>query len=258
MCLIAFAWRCHPRYSLALIANRDEFHERPSAPAGFHADAPEVYGGRDLDKGGGWLELSTRRRLAAVTNVRAGRSPEVAPRSRGELVNDFVRSSNSQLPAGLPNTAGEFGRFNLLAWNADELRFASNYPEFGSRAVAPGLHRLSNAALDADWPKARRAEQGLRDWLEGLDAGADESDLGALFATLADARQADDAELPDTGVGLELERMLSSPFIVGERYGTRCSSVVLIDDKGALFCERRFGANGVFLGESRQRLSWQD
>lgn len=254
MCLIAFAWRCHPRYSLALIANRDELHARPSAAAAFLTDAPDVYGGRDLDKGGGWLQVSTRRRLAAVTNVRAGRSPEAAPRSRGELVHRLVRETGVMLPAWLPETAGEFGRFNLLGWDGDELHFASNHPQYSSRRVEPGLHRLSNAALDADWPKARRAQNALRDWLDSADARADTPTLEPLFAALADRERADDADLPDTGVGIELERMLSPPFIVGERYGTRSSSIVLVDAEGMSFCERTFGPNGRLLGETRQHL----
>jgi uncharacterized protein with NRDE domain len=254
MCLIAFAWRCHPRYSLALIANRDEFHGRPSAPAGFHADAPDVYGGRDLEKGGGWLQVSTHGRLAAVTNVRVGRTPEAASRSRGELVHRCVRETGAALPAWLPEAAGEFGRFNLLVWNGDELKFAGNHPGFHTQMVEPGLHRLSNAVLDDDWPKARRAENALRDWLGGDDAMAASPALTSLFAVLAEREQADDADLPDTGVGIELERMLSSPFIVGERYGTRSSTIVLVDADGIVFCERSFGPNGRFLGEIRQHL----
>ena len=254
MCLIAFAWRCHPRYSLALIANRDEMHARPSAPAGFHADAPDVYGGRDLEKGGGWLQVSTRRRLAAVTNVRAGRSPETAPRSRGELVQRLVRETGAMLPDWLPEEAGQFGRFNLLGWDGDDLHFASNHPHYRAQSVEPGLHRLSNAALDADWPKARRAEAALRAWLDSADARADTPTLDDPFAALADRVPASDADLPDTGVGIELERILSPPFIVGERYGTRCSSIVLIDADSMSFCERSFGPNGHLLGETRQNL----
>lgn len=255
MCLIALAWRHHPRYPLVLIANRDEFHGRPSAPAGFHADSPDVYGGRDLEKGGGWLQVSTRRRLAAVTNVRVGRAPEPAMRSRGELVHRCVRDTGPALPAWLPDTASDFGRFNLLAWDGDDLQFAGNHPGYHSQRVAPGLHRLSNASLDDDWPKARRAESVLAEWLASEDANASTPVLTSLFAVLAERNQADDAELPDTGVGIELERMLSSPFIVGERYGTRSSTIVLVDADGMLFCERSFGPNGQFLGESRQRLT---
>ena len=254
MCLIAFAWRCHPRYSLALIANRDEFHGRPSAPAGFHADAPEVYGGRDLEKGGGWLEVSSRRRLAAVTNVRDGRVPETAARSRGELVHRCVREPGPAIPTWLPEAAGDFGRFNLLVWNGDELGFAGNHPEFHTRPVEPGLHRLSNGTLDADWPKARRAQAALREWLDGADAMAPSPALTSLFAVLAEREPAADADLPDTGVGIELERALSPPFIVGERYGTRSSTIVLVDADGILFCERSFGPNGRYLGQSRRHL----
>jgi uncharacterized protein with NRDE domain len=255
MCLIALAWRCHPRYQLALIANRDEFHARPSAPAEFHADSPEVYGGRDLEKGGGWLEVSTRGRLAAVTNVRVGRSPELALRSRGELVHRFVREAGAGVPGWLPDAAGEFGRFNLLSWDGDDLFFASNYPHYSTQPVSPGLHSLSNAALDEDWPKARHAQAALGEWLASPDALAPAPTMSALIAALADHEQAADADLPDTGIGGDLERMLSSAFIVGDSYGTRSSSIVLIDADSIDFYERRFGPGGVLLGDTRQRLA---
>ncbi|MGH8202960.1 MAG: NRDE family protein, partial [Steroidobacteraceae bacterium] len=118
MCLIAFAWRSHRRYPLVLIANRDEYHSRPAAAAGFDPEAAQVYGGRDLERGGGWLQISTRMRLATVTNVRAGPGAEEAARSRGWLVRDFVRGDSGAVgfAAALERTAGEYGRFNLLLW----------------------------------------------------------------------------------------------------------------------------------------------
>jgi uncharacterized protein with NRDE domain len=254
MCLIALAWRCHPRYQLALIANRDEFHARPAAPAEFHDDAPEVFGGRDLEKGGGWLQVSMRKRLAAVTNVRVGRPPEAATRSRGELVHRYVRGNEPGLPGWLRESASQFGRYNLLAWDGERLHFAGNYPEFHTQPVAPGLHRLSNAALDEDWPKARLAEHALRDWLDSQDAQLPKPTLSLLITALADREKAPDAELPDTGIGIELERMLSSPFIVGDSYGTRSSTIVLVDDESIFFYEGRYGPGGRFLGETRERL----
>src|SRR5690606_28783448 len=174
MCLIVLAWRVHPRFPLALIANRDEAHARPTAAAGFDPEAPDVYGGRDLVQGGSWLQVSTRGRLAAVTNVRAGIAREDAPRSRGALVRDFVRGES---PAGasllsLGPLAGEFGRFNLLAWDGDDLVFASNHPGFASFAVEPGLHAMSNGAFDAPWPKSAHATQALEAWLHSPSAAS--------------------------------------------------------------------------------------
>jgi len=253
MCLIAVAWQRHPRYALTLIANRDELHARPAAPAGFDPEAPTVYGGRDLQAGGSWLQVSTRSRLAAVTNVRVGRNPEVAPRSRGALVRDFVRgeAGADEFVTRLAPIAAEHGRYNLLNWDGMALMFATNHPQAESHPVAPGIHAMSNGAFDAAWPKSGHATRALRTWLESPASSreVDAASLEPLFAALGDTLPAPDAALPDTGVGLEMERWLSPPFVRGERYGTRCSTVVLVDAESIVFAERRYGPNGVPQGD---------
>lgn len=258
MCLIALAYRAHPRYELALIANRDELHARPTAPAGYDPQAPDVYGGRDLQAGGGWLMASTRGRLAAVTNVRAGFAADAAPRSRGALVRDFARGETSAADyrEALRATAMEHGRFNLLVWDGAELGFAGNHPAFDSRPVAPGLHAMSNGAFDASWPKSGHATRALAAWLASpaAEASPDESTLAPLLDALADTTPAPDDALPDTGIGLEWERALSPPFVSSDRYGTRCSSVVLIGADRIVFAERRFGPNAQRLGDSLETL----
>ncbi len=161
MCLIALAWRMHPRYRLILAANRDEFHARPTLLLAEWQDAPQVTGDRDALHGGSWLDLRGRQ-LAAVTNVR--RPPEQYGRSRGELVADFVRSDDTAHAAMqlLANDAAQYRPFNLLIHDGDTLAFASNRPEptsglgFTARTLNPGIHGLSNGALDAPWPKPRR------------------------------------------------------------------------------------------------------
>ena len=253
MCLIALAWRTHPRYELALIANRDEFHGRPAEPAAADPLHPDVHGGRDLEQGGSWLLVSARGRLAAVTNVRAGPAGESAPRSRGALVRDFA--TGAMTGAGfldaLAPAAAEYGRFNLLLWDGAALLFASNHPRFVTHAVAPGVHAMSNGAFDAPWPKSGHATRALRAWLEAADpgSGAGPDAIAPLFEALADTTPAPDAALPDTGVGLALERALSPPFVRGPRYGTRCSTVVLVAADAITFIERRFGPDAQPLGE---------
>jgi len=145
MCLIAVAWRSHRRFPLALIANRDELHSRPAAAADFDPEAPGVCGGRDLVQGGSWLQVSARGRLATVTNVRRGTAAQEKPRSRGWLVRDFVRGDGGAVEsaAALQQTAGDYGRFNLLLWDGRELAFASNHPRLAHFAVSPGLHAMS-------------------------------------------------------------------------------------------------------------------
>ncbi len=254
MCLIAVAWQAHPRYRLALIANRDEFHDRAAAPAAHDPHRPDIYGGRDLQAGGSWLLASTRGRLAAVTNVRAGLQGETAPRSRGALVQGFVESTTAAAAVvdALAPIAAEHGRYNLLAWDGVALHFASNHPHHAGHAVAPGLHAMSNGAFDARWPKSGHATRALAGWLESSASQPppDALTLAPLFDALADTAPAPDAALPDTGVGLELERLLSPPFVRGARYGTRCSTVVLVGDDAITFAERRFGPDAQPLGET--------
>lgn len=253
MCLIALAWQTHPRYPLALIANRDESHDRPTAAAGPDPSHADVYGGRDLLQGGGWLQVSARGRLAAVTNVRAGLAHESAPRSRGQLVSDFIRddaSTREALDALAPNSMA-FGRFNLLLWDGKALDTATNHPLFAAQPVSPGLHAMSNGAFDAPWPKSGHAVDALSAWLESSrDAPPDQRALAPLFHALGDTTIAPDVALPDTGVGLDLERRLSPPFVRGARYGTRCSSVVLVAADHIVFAERSFGPDAEGLGTS--------
>lgn len=253
MCLIVFAWRADPRWPLVLVANRDEFHARPAAPAACLADAPDVFGGRDLLAGGSWLLVSQRRRLAAITNVRVGLAAEAAPRSRGELVREFVAGDMDA--AGFAATfaprAQAYGRFNLLLWDGQAMRCVGNHPRFRDEPVTPGLHGLSNAHLDAGWPKALRVQSALAAWLGSEAAAGADVQPEPLFEALADTAPAADARLPDTGIGLELERRLSSPFVRGDTYGTRCSTFVLAGSGSIGMIERRFAANGVRSGEGR-------
>ncbi|MCX7041967.1 MAG: NRDE family protein [Gammaproteobacteria bacterium] len=255
MCLIALAWNVHPRYPLAMIANRDELHSRPSAPAGRDPDHHDVFGGRDQVQGGGWLMVSSRGRMAAVTNVRVGLNPETAPLSRGALVRGFVSGNVSAASYldGLAADALRYGRFNLLAWDGTSLAFATNDPSFATRVLEPGIHAMSNGALDATWPKGTHATQALSEWL--LKNPDEATNTADLFEALADTTHAPDSLLPDTGVGIELERALSPPFLRGETYGTRCSTIVLVAANEIAFLERRFAPNAVPAGESAVLLS---
>lgn len=260
MCLIALAWRMHPRYRLVLATNRDEFHARPTLPLSAWQGAPDIVGGRDALHGGSWLALRGRR-LAAVTNVR--RPPEREGHSRGALVADFVRADAGMHDAlsALAADAPRYRPFNLLTHDGDDLGFATNLPtipadgedgrDFAMRPLAPGLHGISNGALDAPWPKTETLTARLDDWLSSAAAVAPEPDLEPLFAALADTTPADDARLPDTGIGPDRERFLSPAFIRHEHYGTRASSIVLIADDHARIVERRFGPGGAFEGETR-------
>lgn len=264
MCLIALAWRMHPRYRLILAANRDEFHARPTLPLAEWEDAPQIVGGRDALHGGSWLALRGRR-LAAVTNVR--RPPEQGGRSRGDLVADFVRGDADAAAAmrSLAHEAARYRPFNLLVHDGEDLAFASNFsdaadsdiasgPGFATRTLHPGIHGVSNGALDAPWPKTAMLTTTLGDWVASSAAALSADrvpNLEPVFAALADTTVAADDRLPDTGIGLERERFLSPAFIAHPTYGTRASTVVLIAEDHVEIVERRFGPEGAFLGERR-------
>lgn len=246
VCLVLLAVRAHPLYPLVVAANRDEFHARPSAPAGFWDAAPGVLAGRDLEKGGTWLGVTRTGRIAALTNFRDPRAVRPDAASRGALVAGFLAgdaSAEDWLGAALRD-AGRYNPFNLVAGTGARLLvLESRTGRTGT--LAPGVHGISNALVDTPWPKVTRGKAAL----ERLLAHAGELDPEELLLLLGDREPAPDAELPDTGVGLEKERLLSPAFIVSERYGTRSSTVLLLDGSGrARFVERSFDARGNATG----------
>ncbi|QOC23271.1 NRDE family protein [Wenzhouxiangella sp. AB-CW3] len=248
MCLITFAFTPHQPRHLLLAANRDEFHERPTRPMAWWDWPVGPLAGRDEQAGGTWLAVGRDGRWAAVTNFRDPRGKS-GQRSRGELPTDFIRGNGS--PADYVHAVyrrrGDYGPFNLLAGDRGTLWYCSTHA--GPTAVGPGIHALSNGLLDEPWPKSRRVATAL----EGLPSSA-EIDAKRLFGLMQDRATAPDDELPDTGVGDELERFLSSPFIVGERYGTRCTTVLALQSR-CLVAERSYAAAGQPSGELRYEFT---
>lgn len=249
MCLILAALEAHPDYALVVAANRDEFYDRPTAPAAFWPGHPNILGGRDLRAGGTWLAIDRSGRFAAVTNYRQGERETAAPRSRGLLVSDYL---SGELDAGeyvsrVEREGAEYNGFNLLCGDARALHWFSNR-EGPPRRLGLGIYGLSNHLLDTPWPKVSAGKSGLAALL-----GDGKRDLvSGLFALLADSTQVPDDALPRTGIGLAWERLLSSAFIATAEYGTRSSTVVLVGREGTItFVERSFGPNGVPLGEVR-------
>ena len=249
MCLLVFAWKAHPRYRLVMAANRDEFHDRPAAPLSAWQDAPAILAGRDLQSGGTWMGAARPGRYAVVTNFRELERPAAGAPSRGALVHGFLAGTDA--PADycrrLRHAGADYAGFNLLAGDVDELHYYSNRNGQSSRPLAAGVFGLSNHWLDTPWPKLLRS----RSRLAGLIA-ADRIAPDDLFELLADREPADLDEMPDTGLPPDWERALSSPFVVHERYGTRCSTVLLIEHDGhTSLLERRFDARGALTGASR-------
>lgn len=243
MCLIVLAWRPGHAQPLLVAANRDEFYERPSQPLAEWPDAPGVIAGRDLQAGGTWLGVGPDGRFAALTNIRAPGQAQ-GSRSRGELPAAFLTGNHSieAFLHDLHEQRRHYSGFNLLLGDSQQLW---HFNSLTGRAtpLAEGLHGLSNADLDTPWPKLQRAKQAI-------DQTLHEPQPEALLALLADPRQAPDEQLPQTGIGLTGERLLSSVFIASASYGTRASSALIINADGSrVLAERSFGSNGSYLGE---------
>lgn len=248
MCLIAFALNAHAHWPLIMLANRDEFHDRPALPSQWwHAATapdgspapphPPVFGGRDLKAGGSWMAVSPMRRLAALTNIRQPQAP-AGEKSRGELV---VRAVTQPDLSRLDFSA--YASFNLLhASPADtgrpggrwQMHYANSQGEL--RCVEDGVHGLSNALLNTPWPKTRHLTHGLTRLLASLES---DTLFESAFGLLDNRHMWPDDVLPSTGVPMEWERMLSAACIVSDAYGTRCSTVVGVDAHGQMHWQER-------------------
>ncbi|MBC7574205.1 MAG: NRDE family protein [Herminiimonas sp.] len=238
MCLIVFAWKLIPGAPLIAAANRDEFYDRPAAPASWWEDHPQVYAGRDLRGGGTWLGVSRAGRFAALTNIRAPSERRDGAPSRGALVADYLAGEDTPSEYVTRNKArtDDFNGFNLLIGDDHTMIWYSNRDHGDARngqPLEPGIYGLSNDRLDAPWPKVVRTKAQFASM---LCQGAPED---AYFDMLSDTTRASDCRLPKTGVSLEMERLLSAVCIESPTYGTRVSTVVqLRADKSVSLDER--------------------
>lgn len=249
MCLIAIAWQAHPDYPLVVAANRDEWRDRPAAPAHWWEDHPRLLAGRDLRAGGTWMGVTHEGRFAAVTNFRDPSERQSTALSRGTLVTAFLLGLEEpgEFLAGLASRAAQYNGFNLLVGDGRTLCYFGSR-EGEARPVEPGVHALSNHLLDEPWPKVERAREAMR---AALGDGDD-----TLFAMLSDATPAPDDRLPDTGVGIERERMLSPALITGADYGTRASTVLRAGHGTARLEERTRDAAGKVVATRVHEFPW--
>jgi len=242
VCLIVVAIEKHPLYPLVLVANRDEFYSRPTAPLHAWPQAPLLRAGQDLEYGGTWAGWHADGRMALLTNVRRPDARHTGHRSRGEIPLRYLLGEHApedfalQLRAG----RGEYAPFNLLFGTAAQLYYLSS-DDPSPCPLAAGVHGLSNAALNTPWPKVEHARQGI----EELLATSLPLSPQRLFATLERTEPFPDRQLPETGVGIAWERVLSPPFIVSPSYGTRSTTLLLVDRcGGATLIERRYREQG--------------
>lgn len=263
MCLLVFRWSPAHSQRLVLVGNRDEFHARPTAPMHWW-DAPRLLAGRDLQAGGTWLAAGDDGRFGVVTNFRSPATPPGGP-SRGALIPQFFASGAR--PREYLNTlardAHAYAGFSLLVGDGREVAYYSNHDPDGARTLAPGTYGLSNGLLDTPWPKLVRTRERFASVLESRSTAAGDATrarpalaleplVDTLFELMADRTPAPDHALPETGLGPDRERFLSSPFIVSPQYGTRCTTVLAFDAHGTLLAaERSYGTDGRPAGTRR-------
>lgn len=252
MCLAILASNILSDWPLVVLANRDELHTRPTLPARPWSDVSTILAGRDLSAGGTWLGVTTQGRVALLTNFREPGQHDVQAPSRGQLTDDFLRGEDSPLSyaRSLRERESRYNGFNLLLADSSGLWYCSNRGHDNIQQIHKGVVGISNASLNTPWPKLTRTQAAVS---EHLTFVGESGILNAqhLFDIMQDTRSADIEELPDTGVGPEREKLLSSPFIKNERYGTRCTTLILKRSDGMVrFQEKSFDAQGIIVGES--------
>ena len=254
MCLILFAYQKHSQYPLVMVANRDEFYARPTEPAQFWEGHKGLLAGKDLEGGGTWLGVNSKTgKLAALTNYRDPAHIKQGAPSRGALVTDFLKGSQTvqDYMEGVLPQAAQYNGFNLLLGSTEALYYYSNYIN-GVKAIPKGLYGLSNHLLNSEWPKVTKGKQKLEAILE-----SEKIQPEYLFEAMLDSEMASDAVLPNTGIGLEKERILSPMFIKSPGYGSRCSTVLLVDKKHrATFIERTFDPTTFAYTDQSYEFQW--
>jgi uncharacterized protein with NRDE domain len=237
MCLIVFAWHVLPGVPVIAAANRDEFYDRPATPAAPWAEHPHVIAGRDLQGGGSWMGVSTEGpngpKFAALTNIRGPMERRENAPTRGDLVAGYLAGSldAEAYLAQIVARGDVYNGYNLVLGDRDALYWYSNRgnddPRNGKPLEQGRIYGISNGLLDAPWPKVLRTKAQFASL---LCQGAPED---AYFEMLADTTRAPDLRLPETGMPIEVERMLSPVCIESPGYGTRTSTVVKLYRDGA-------------------------
>ena len=232
MCVVAIAWKAHPKWRLLVAGNRDEFHARASAPLAKWDEPSNIVAGRDLVSGGSWMGVSDAGRFAVVTNIRDADGASADKKSRGALVSDWLAQG------ALPSATDSFNPFNLVVTDLHSAQFISNRPAPTQEHLPPGIHGLSNAVPDEHWPRKDRLVAGMEDWLNGPATNPE-----ALLDLLAEE------VVPD--------RESLALFIRSPVYGTRCSTIVAVDDAGfGRIFERSFDHSGAISGERSLAFDW--
>lgn len=253
MCIVNFHFQDHPMYKLIVVANRDEYYERPTKSAHFWEDEPNILAGRDLQQKGTWLGISKEGRFAAITNYRDPSMPETGRYSRGEIIRKYLTRDiePESFMNKLSKSRTNYGGYNIIFGDQNRLFHYNNILD-ESKIIDVGTHSVSNHSLNTPWPKVLKGKNNLQEYVQSHQ---EKVHIDDLFQIVADRSMAKDAELPHTGVGIEMERLLSPLFIKMENYGTMSSTILLIDKEDQVtFVERTF-LDGEFQYDEQYKFS---
>jgi uncharacterized protein with NRDE domain len=249
MCLVLFAWKTHPKYSLIVASNRDEYHNRPSALAHRWTTDPNITAGQDLEQLGTWMGVTGSGRWAVVTNFREATTIKESKKSRGHLTTGFLSGGMSpeSYVSALKSNLTDYRGFNLIVGDRSSIKYITNRQTEEKKPEAsikkPGIYGLSNHLLNTHWPKVVRGKTHLQQLINKNEVIQFED----VMDFMSDTTKPSDKSLPNTGVTLDQERILSPMFIKTPDYGTRATSLLLIDNNSSeiQFSEATFDASGT-------------
>ena len=246
MCILLASQGPSPEYNLIVIANRDEFHQREAAPLKFWEEKPHILGGRDLVAGGTWLAINKNGSLAAITNISEGTGTAQITTTRGNIVTAFLDGDEraEKFAEKLRNRHGDYNGFNLIAYDGTTLYWDSNRAEKGE-TISYQSFAVSNTTPNNQWKKTELLKKSFNEAIEGPS-----TDLpNRLLSILMPSSYNKTSKL--VGSSTELNTLKENIFILGNDYGTRCSSVILFGSDGLIsFTERRFNPCGEISGQN--------
>lgn len=248
MCLIFLSYKQNKEYPLIVLANRDEFYKRPTQPAHYWVENSNILAGKDLEGGGTWMGITKNGYMSMLTNYRDIANIKSNAPTRGKLVSDYLQGefSPKEYLLALSKTGSNYNGYSLITGSFDDPWYYSNYGNKVAQ-LGTGLYGLSNALLDSKWPKIETGKSALAPLLT-----KEKIDKEALFALMTNPDLAENDQLPETGLPIEKERAISSRFINIEGYGTRCTTLIIVDKNGNVdFTERQY-ENGVVTGEEHK------
>lgn len=252
MCLIFLSFNQHPKYPFIALANRDEFYNRPAEQIHHWTDHPEIIAGKDVSGGGSWLGVNTSGHFAMLTNYRDMANIKANAPTRGKLVSDFLVSKldPSKYLEALNTNAASYNGYNILLGTFSDPWYYSNQSNKIYR-LGTGSYGVSNALLDTKWPKLVEGKEKFNSILSNESFDAED-----LFGLMLDKKLADDDSLPDTGIGYEIEKKLSSRFILMDGYGTRNTTLLKVDSNGnGQLTERTFNRKGENVAEKEIKFA---